>query len=263
MSITSKIRAAVAGTCAALVGAALLASAGLPASAETPFPADKAACVVSGKVAFKGKAPGRDEIVMDSKPECKALHGDKKTLTESVVVNENGTLANVFVYVKEGLENYKFEIPKTPAVLDQEGCVYKPHVIGVMVGQPLEVRNSDPLAHNVHKLGGANPEINISQATKGVKNEVVFKAAEVFAPFKCDVHGWMTSYVAVVDHPVFAVTNDKGEFTLPKLPPGKYTIAAKHETGKEYTAEITIADGEAAKAVNFEFARKDLKVGAK
>jgi hypothetical protein len=252
-----------ARTACALAAALLLASAG---RAED-FPADKAKTAVTGKVLYKkanaaDRGPIRAPVAMDGKPECAALHGDKKNLAETVIVDNNGgtmTVRNVFVYVKEGLEKYTFPTPKEPVVLDQVGCIYTPHVFGIMVGQPLEVRNSDPLSHNVHYIPGNSKEINVSQAGKGVKNEVKFLAAEVLAVFKCDVHAWMKCYVGVLEHPFYAVTDEKGEFTLPKLPPGKYVIAAKHETGKEKTFELTIAEGDSDKTATFEFGRLDLR----
>ena len=139
-------------------------------------------------------------------------------------------LQNAFVYVKDGLGNRTFPVPKTPVVLDQQGCKYRPHVVGIQVGQPLEVRNSDSTLHNVHAIPKVNKEFNFGQPTKGMKSSRTFDKAEVMVPFKCDVHGWMNAYAGVVAHPFFAVSKADGSFEIKGLPPGSYTVEVWHST---------------------------------
>ena len=159
----------------------------------------------------------------------------------------------MFVYVKTGLEGKKFEPKGAPPLLDQVNCVYEPYVSGVMTNQKFNVRNSDPVMHNVHPTpkNPANKEFNLGQPTKGQVNEKSFPAPEILVRFKCDVHPWMFAYVGVVDHPYFAVTDKNGVFTLPSdLPAGTYTIEAFHVKAGAVTQQITVGATE-KKSVNF------------
>jgi plastocyanin len=217
-------------------------------------PVDPAtAGTISGRIAFEGPAPQAQEIRMDSDPNC-ASQAPGAT-DETVVVGTNGTLQNVFVYVKDGLGNLRFPVPSTPAVLDQKGCRYVPHVLGAQVGQPLEVRNSDPTLHNVHAVPATNQEFNTGQPIQGMKHTHTFTTREVMVPFKCDVHGWMRAYIGVLDHPFYAVTGPDGSFTLKGLPPGTYTVEAWHESLGAQTQTVTIGASE-TKDVAFTFTPK-------
>ena len=132
--------------------------------------------------------------------------------------------------------------------------MYVPHVFGVQVGQPIHILNSDATLHNVHAIPNANREFNIAQVTKGMKTVHTFTAKEdAPIPFKCDVHGWMTSWAGVLDHPYFAVTGEDGSFAIPNLPPGTYTLAAWHERLGTQTMSITVADKESKTDANFTF----------
>jgi plastocyanin len=195
---------------------------------------------VTGKILFEGTAPTPQPIKTSSDPKC--AEGGPTPVVESVMVGEGGALQNVFVYVKDGLGNLVFPVPTTPVVLDQKGCHYLPHVFGVQVGQPVEIRNSDPTLHNVHAVAHANQEFNTGQPIQGMKTTHVFTAKEVLLPFKCDVHGWMNAYAGVVDHPFFSVSGADGRFELKGLPPGTYTIEAVHETLGAQTQSVTIGD---------------------
>jgi plastocyanin len=169
-----------------------------------------------------------------------------------VVLGTNGALQNVFIYVKDGLGNLRFPVPSTPAVLDQKGCRYVPHVLGVQVGQPVEIVNSDPTLHNVHAVPATNQEFNTGQPIQGMKHMHTFSTTEVMVPFKCDVHGWMRAYIGVLDHPFYAVTGADGSFTLKGLPPGTYTVEAWHESLGTQTQSVTIGASE-RKDVGFIF----------
>ena len=217
-----------------------------------PTPIDPATVgSISGKVSFEGTKPKARVIRMDAEPECKRLHS-RPVRSQEVVVSENGKLVNVFVYVKQGLANYSFETPKDPVTLDQEGCTYKPHVIGVQAGQELHILNSDPTTHNIHPLPKNNREWNVSQPPGADKIVQSFPREEILIPVKCNVHPWMRSYIAVLKHPFYAVTGEEGMFELKGLPPGEYVVAAWHE--KYGTQEQKVALGPTeAKSVDFTF----------
>ena len=221
-----------------------------PAAAVTKVDPATAA-TVTGKVAFAGAAPRANRIDMSAEPDCKGLHSAPVT-SEEVVVNANGTLANVFVYVKGGLEGKTFEPASGAVALDQKGCVYRPHVIGVRAGQSLAVSNSDPTTHNVHPMPKMNREWNQSQPPKGPNLDKPFPRPEIMIPVKCNVHPWMKSYIGVVDHPFFAVTGDQGTFEIKGLPPGEYVIEAWHEKYGIQEQKVTLAPS-ASQAVEFSF----------
>lgn len=205
---------------------------------------------ISGRVTIDGPVPANPPIKMSADPYCMRENPTGATF-ENVVV-DNGGLENVFVYVKDGLGSYYFEVPTSPVKLDQKGCRYSPHVLGVRAGQPLAITNSDDTLHNVHAMPHANQEWNKGQPLKNMVDQKVFAAREVMVPFKCDVHNWMHAYVGVMDHPYFAVTHDGGTFELKHLPAGTYTVEAWHEQLGTRTESVTIGDKE-SKEVTFTF----------
>ncbi|CAN5770843.1 hypothetical protein BH24ACI5_BH24ACI5_13450 [soil metagenome] len=205
---------------------------------------------VTGRVSLEGTPPENLLVRMSGDPMCARAHAGGITFDNYVVAD--GGLDNVFVYVKDGLGNYHFDTPAEPVRLDQQGCRYVPHVIGVRAGQPLEVINSDDTMHNVHALPDVNREFNFAQHTKGQRTSRTFTAAEVMVPLKCDLHPWMKAYVGVVDHPFFAVTTGGGRFDLKSLPPGTYTIEAWHAKAGTQTQQVTIGEKE-TKDVTFTF----------
>ena len=208
---------------------------------------------LTGKVAFTGAKPPLSMIDMSANPACERAHKDAPLAAEDIVVNPNGTLKYVFVWVKSGLPaNQRWAIPATPVVLDQSGCQYKPHMIGVMTGQNVELRNSDPTNHNIHPQPSLNPEWNDSQAPGGDPKFKTFARQEIMIPVKCNVHPWMRSFIGAVNHPFFAVTGDDGTFTIEGLPPGTYVIQTWHE--KFGTVEQTVTVGaKEHKAVDFSY----------
>ena len=206
--------------------------------------------VIAGRVVFEGTPPENPVLRLSGDPACTREHPGGYVFENYLV--KDGGLDNVFIYVKDGLGAYSFDMPAEPVTLDQKGCRYTPHVLGVRVGQPIEVINSDETMHNVHALPDVNGEINIGQHMKGLRNTHTFTAPEVMVPFKCDLHGWMSAYIGVVEHPYFAVTKDGGTFELKGLPPGTYTVEAWHEKGGTQTRQVTIGSRE-TKDVNFTF----------
>ena len=204
---------------------------------------------IAGSIVFEGSAPSMDVIDMTEESVCAAKHSSTPMVQE-VVVNGNGTLANVFVYVKEGLESLQFPTPGA-VLLDQNGCVYLPHVLGVMVGQDITIRNSDGLLHNINASPDINRGFNSSQPVS-METTRSFGAAEVMVPLRCDVHGWMNAYVGVLDHPYHSVSNSSGAFNLSTLPLGDYVIEAWHERYGTQTQNVTVTTGETAE-VTFTF----------
>jgi len=220
-------------------------------AAPSATPLDPASAgSVSGLIALEGVAPEAENIRMNSDPACVSESSDSQT--NYYVVGEDGALGNVFVYVKEGLEDRAFPPATESVILNQEGCRYQPHVLGIRVGQVLEIVNGDPTLHNIHATPSANDEFNMGQPIQGMRFQRAFTTPEVMVPLKCDVHGWMNAWVGVVDHPYFGVTGTNGSFDINNLPPGNYVIEAWHEMLGTQTQNVTIGESEMAE-LNFTF----------
>jgi len=222
---------------------------------------DEPGGTVTGVVKFSGKQPERKPLTnMTGNAYCAAHCNGQPPLDEKWVFGKNGdadTFGNVLVYVSKGLDGKKFTAPKEPAVLDQVGCVYTPRVVGVMVGQPLQVRNSDATLHNVMANLKTNKAFNEGMSVKGATIEKVFQNAEFKADFRCFMHPWMVAYVHVMDHPFYAVTGPDGAFTLKGLPPGEYEITTLHESSRFEASgpvSVKVTAGESKKV---EFTYKD------
>ena len=227
--------------------AAATPAAAAPAAAA-PVSAD--AATLTGLVKFEGAAPKMSNIQMSADPYCQSQHSAPAT-EEDVVAGPGGELANVFVYIKDIKGN--FPAPSTPVVIDQKGCQYHPHVNAVMVGQPLQIRNDDATLHNVHAMPAVNSQFNEGQPVQGMVSTKHLDKPEI-TPFKikCDVHGWMKSYMAVMPHPFYSVSQTNGTFTIPNLPPGQYTVVAWHEKYGQQEQQVTVGAKE-SKALNFTF----------
>lgn len=197
---------------------------------------------ISIKAPFEGVAPVAEILKADADPKCKLMHPEG-IANDSMVVNANGTLKNVFVYVKEGVTG-KFEAPKEPVQFNQSGCAYSPKVFGIMVNQPLEILNSDDTLHNVHALPTQSQGFNLGMPIKGMKLKKTFAKPEVMVKIKCEVHPWMTAYAGVMEHPFFAVTGDDGVAKISNLPAGEYTVEAWHEKLGVQTQKITVTDAD-------------------
>lgn len=199
---------------------------------------------VVGVVSFDGSAPAPEQVDMSEEPDCLDKHGG--SYAKPVAVVSDGRLGDVFVYVKEGV-NQQFPAPSEAKTLDQDGCVYKPHVLGIQTGQTLEIKNSDGLLHNVNASPSANRGFNISQPTDMTSTRD-FSQREVMIPVRCDVHGWMEAYIGVLDHPYYAVTGEDGGFRIENLPAGDYVIEAWHEEYGTQTQNVTVAAQEEVQA---------------
>jgi plastocyanin len=190
---------------------------------------------IDGTVSFDGTAPKGAKIDMSQDPACKGPNE-----SENVVV-DNGKLANVFVYVKDGLGSRTFDTPTTPVVLEQKGCRYHPHVLGVMAGQTVDIKNDDQTTHNIHPTPKDNREWNESQPPSSPDIQKTFAREEIMLPVKCNQHPWMKMYISVVKNPFYAVTDKDGKYEIKGLPPGDYTLAFVQEKLGEQDQKVTVA----------------------
>lgn len=199
----------------------------------------------TGTVVYDGPVPRMRPIRMASDPICEMKH-EEPARTEWLLAGENGELKNVFVYVKSGLGEKTFPVPDDPVTIDQDGCIYRPHVLGVQAGQPIDILNSDGTLHNVHALPKKPGNDKFNEAMPAARKKItkVFEIPEIMIRIKCDVHPWMGTYVGVVEHPFYDVTSGDGTFEIPDLPPGTYTLEAWHEKLPPKTATVTIEEDE-------------------
>jgi len=195
---------------------------------------------ISGTVTLKGTPPPEKEIPqIKDDPNCGKLHTEA-VKTRFYVVGANNGLGDVFVTLK-GISGKSTGASAAPAVIDQKGCEYQPYVLAVQTNQKIQVKNSDPVLHNIHPTPTApgNKEENKAQMPNGPELSFTFPTAENFLRFKCDVHPWMFAYACVVDHPYFAVTDKDGKYTIKNVPDGKYTIEVYHRKAAPATAPVT------------------------
>jgi plastocyanin len=212
---------------------------------------------IVGTVKLDGPAPHQKPIDMSKDPVCVQARGGAPATTENVVVGTNGGLANVVVYISQGLTGNEAAISSQPATIDQKGCQYVPHVVALNVGQHMTVLNSDKTAHNIHPQPsptGGNAQWNKSQTVGAGPIDVAWTNEEVPIPVKCNIHPWMRGYIAVVKGP-FGLSNDTGSFKLDNVPPGTYTLTAWQETYGTQTQKVTVAAGKPA-ATDFTFKAK-------
>ncbi len=201
--------------------------------------------VIKGKIVFKGDPAAYSRVEIDTSKDPNCGKDGKKIGTENVVLNKKTTpvtVRNVLVSIKEGLGDRKYTAPTDKVVLDQKGCHYEPHVLALMEGQPLTIRNSDDTNHNIHFLPKVNEEVNVTQPQKGMEKDVKLVKEDVFK-VKCDVHPWMGCHIAVFTHPFFFVTKEEGTFELKNVPPGKYKVEAWHETFGTLSMDVEVATG--------------------
>jgi len=204
------------------------------------------AASITGKIVFEGTPPAAEKFKMSADAFCAKSHpGD--TSREDIAIGKDKGLANVFVYVKSGI-NGTYPAPAAAATIDQRGCTYHPHVFGVVAGQNIEILNSDDTLHNIHSLPEKNEAFNLGMPVQGMKYTKKFDKPEVMIRIKCDVHGWMSAYCGVLSHPFFAVTAADGTYTIKNLPAGTYTIEAWHEKLGTLTQQVTVGATESKPA---------------
>jgi plastocyanin len=231
----------------------LCLAAGLVAAVVWPGVAG-AASSINGTVTFAGKVPTLRPLTMDADPVCAKKHSGKPVPNEMLALGSGNTMGNIMVWVSKGLPAGKTSpAPKDPVVLDQKGCQYVPHVMGIMVGQPYKILNSDGILHNVHTLPKINPSFNRAMPATLKEATTVFNKPEAVFQIKCDVHPWMSAYIAVFTHPFYSVTSTDGKYTISGLDPGTYEITSWHEKLGTQTASVTVGANE-TKTQDFKFA---------
>ena len=212
-----------------------------------------AASSITGTVTFAGTVPNLRPLAMDADPACAKKHS-APVPNEMLVLGSGNTMGNILVWVSKGLPAGKtWPAPASPVVLDQNGCQYKPHVMGIMVGQTYRILNSDGVLHNIHTLPKINTSFNKGMPPTLKEATTVFNKPEDVFHIKCDVHPWMSAYIAVFTHPFFSATGTDGKFTISGLPPGTYEVTAWHEKLGTQTATVTVGASD-TKTQNFKFA---------
>ena len=218
-----------------------------------------AASTVTGTITYTGTVPNLRPLAMDADPACAKKHAGKPPLSETLVLGGANAMGNVLVFVSKGVPAGKtYPAPQKPVTLDQNGCMYVPHVQGIMVGQQYKILNSDGILHNVHSLPNANPQFNKPMPASLKETTTSFAKAEPVFRIKCDVHPWMVAYIGVFTHPFYSVTAKDGKFSITGLDPGTYEITAWHEALGTQTASITVGASD-TKTQDFKFARPAAK----
>jgi len=217
---------------------------------EAPRPAGKpgrtGSARISGVVRLSGAPPPPPRVTRGSTPECQK--NAQPPRESSVLTGPAGEIAEAFVWIREGLPEGDYPVPAEPVVIDQRGCEYIPHVVGVRAGQPVAFRNDDDALHNVHALGRGSNQFNFGMPLAGMETKRTFPLPQVMVAIGCDVHPWMRAYAGVVQHPFFAVTGPDGRYALQGLPAGSYTVEAWQEALPRTTVVVTVADGESKTA---------------
>lgn len=203
------------------------------------------AATISGTVRLSGPQPPRPIVNFTGKDgtlsDCHSLH-ESELLDENLVVSKGGGVSSVFVYIRKGLRRRRYPVPKESRELNQVGCMFRPRVQGIMTGQTLLLKNSDPLLHNVRAISFRNRPFNVGQPANSPIRPRTFRRREKAITIQCDLHPWMVAHLFVMDHPYFAVTDEAGQFRIPNAPAGEYTLSAWHEELGELDSEVTVAD---------------------
>ena len=202
-------------------------------AAATPLPRG----AMRGQVHVTGVVPPNDVIRMNADPMCRKATGGAHVADESVVAASDGSLANVFVELVGTFPGTP--VPTEPVTIDQRGCIYRPRVVALRVGQALQVRNNDDGLHNVHGISTERDGFNVSQPTSGMINTFRPRDPGILR-LKCDVHTWMVAFVGVVNHPYFAVTGADGAFAIRDIPEGTYEVRAWHEQLGTIASQVRI-----------------------
>lgn len=241
--------------------AAAACAAATPATSTAVAPAAQARKVdaatagsIAGKITLSGPAPAPEHLRVAVDQTCIQSMGTNAE-SDAILIGADGAIQNAFVYIKDELSDYTFDVPTVPVVLDQKGCRYAPRIFGVRVGQPVEMLNSDATLHNVHAMPMVNQEFNRGMPQQNSRMTQIFTAPEQMVRFKCDLHAWMNAYGGVMPHPFFQVTGADGAFSLKGVPPGKYTVAVWHEKLGSTEQIVEIGNSQAV-ALNFTLSAK-------
>jgi hypothetical protein len=206
---------------------------------------------IVARIALSGTPPPPTKMQFDADPICAQKHQTAPVFSQTVAVGAGGALKDVLVSVQDGVTG-AYPAPTAPATLDQVGCIFVPHVLGVMARQPLQFLNSDPTLHNIHPMVVTNTPFNVGMPIVGLKRTKVLSKPEAPFQVKCDVHPWMSAYVGVFSNPFFAVSNEQGEVELKNLPAGTFQVQAWQEKYGTLTQSVTVAAGD-TKQITFTF----------
>ncbi len=263
-AVTLKQKSRLVAVCGALAAAVVLGAWPMPGIAA-PLNiggVDGTGATIKGVVKFDGRQAKRKALRMSADAYCDQAHKGSPARNERYIFGENDTLVNVFVWVSKGLEGQSFPDPEGAATIDQQGCMYVPHVRGVVVNQALKILNSDNTLHNVKMNSSNNGSFNEGMPVKGMELNKKLTKPEVGVPFKCDVHPWMSAYVHVVEHPFFAVTGQDGTFEIRGLPAGEYQLSVWHEFDKfvpdQAVVDVVVGEGD-TKEVTYTYSPKKKK----
>ncbi len=229
-----------------LVATTALAGAAHGGAAQAAPATGQATGAITGTIEFSGTAPDPVVLEMAADPFCLASHQGEVVTAETLVINDNGTVRWAFVYVKEGAAASSGAAARV--ALNQQGCTYQPHVMGMQAGGTVQITNSDRTLHNVNAQPLNNPGFNVAQPIPGMSIERSFPDPEVMILVRCDVHPWMQAFIGVVPHPFFDVSGEDGSFELQGLPAGDYVIEAWHETLGVRTLNVSVTAGQTATA---------------
>ncbi len=210
-------------------------------SAAQTLPRRASGGTISGRITLTGKPPGNPVIRMGMDPKCADMNRGRQVIQEQAMVTADGSIANAFIYLEGRFPDTP--VPKTPVVIDQRSCVYGPRVVGVRVGQRLQIRNDDSLLHNVHSSSMTSNGFNVGQPIAGAVFEFIPRAPELMLKLGCDVHRWMTAFVGVMTHPYFAVSETSGRYAITNVPPGTYSLRTWHEQFGERAETVVVKAG--------------------
>ncbi len=222
------------------------------AAPETNEAPEMAAGKITGMVKFAGPKPERKEIKMDE--ECIEHYEGKPLLSDQLVISDDGGLRWAFAYISNPPEG-DYSAPEEAAILEQSGCAYVQHVVGLQVGQTLSVVNSDPFTHNVRGFSRKNRPFNMGQPAGSdprTPRASSTENVELAIQIKCDVHSWMTGFMFLLDHPFYAISDENGNFEIEGLPDGEYDLTIWHETLGEQIVPIAVKQGLASAEITFE-----------
>ena len=194
---------------------------------------------IEGVVLYRGEipAPRRIQIVKDQET-CQ--HRDKTA--PRIKVNDGKQVEEVVVFLGDIKSGKGIESTATIPVIDQQTCTFSPHVQVLVMDQPIEIVNSDPITHNAHVTQNMMTVINPLQPRQGMRLEFEFTDIGP-ARVKCNIHDWMQAFVYVLWHPYYAITGSDGSFRMTDVPAGEYELVAWQEYLGERSMKVQVEAG--------------------
>ena len=190
---------------------------------------------ITGTVKYDGSAPKPKSVDISKDKEVCGL---KPHFEEDLIVGGDGGIANAIVYIADA----KAEAKPETVDFDQKGCDYVPHVLAFPAGSTVKIKNDDGILHNIHTYSNDNPSINIAQPKFKKVVDVTVAKPELIR-VTCDAHGWMHGWWFSASNPYYAVTDDKGNFTIKDVAPGDYTVTIWQEKLGKQEQKVTVKAG--------------------